>query len=481
MDLAHGVPYYPRAQVRAVTLQEVVQADVVVFAAGRNGRPDETRLQLLADNMRVAAEIGRRLAGSPGLVVVVSNPVDVLTRVVQQSSGLPPARVLGTGTMLDTARLRERLGQHLGVDARSVHAHVLGEHGDSEFVQWSAAQVGGRPLRNGPAGARPTKRRLGIEVRRAAYEIIQRKGMTNHAIGLVTADLVRAIGRDEHRVLTVSRLQDGPADLADVALSLPAVVSAPTVGAFGGIRIGDLGGDDLAGVAGVAQPRPVGAGPTPGGGRPRLVERQQRAAGVARVQMHAADVVELGAPHDAYAEGVDAPAVARVVVTLDHQHVAAVAAAAGAVTGSGRVLAQRRDDLDEGVADRQDGVVEIEELDARIAVRDLDLEDVAELADDRFEVGGDEDDLAQSHGPSSITSAAPNLKELASRHLASACRDLPVGRSAAARMSQSVAYAMRVAMLTREDRMLHCRVSSSTPDAAPQSIVVRRRCAAQIN
>ena len=225
MDLAHGVPYYPRAQVRAVALEEVVRADVVVFAAGRNGRPDETRLQLLADNMRVAAEIGRRLAGSPGVVVVVSNPVDVLTRVVQQSSGLPPARVLGTGTMLDTARLRERLGQHLGVDARSVHAHVLGEHGDSEFVQWSAAQVGGRPLRQWPGWSAADEERLGNEVRRAAYEIIQRKGMTSHAIGLVTADLVRAIGRDEHRVLTVSRLQDGNADLADVALSLPAVVS----------------------------------------------------------------------------------------------------------------------------------------------------------------------------------------------------------------------------------------------------------------
>lgn len=224
MDLAHGVPYYPRARVRAVTLDEAVCADVVVFAAGRNGRPGETRLQLLADNVRVASEIGRRLAGGAALVVVVSNPVDVLTRVMQQASGLPTARVLGTGTMLDTARLRERLGQHLGVDARSVHAQVLGEHGDSEFVQWSAAQVGGRPLRQWPGWTAADEARLGSEVRRAAYEIIQRKGVTNHAIGLVTADLVRAVVRDEHRVLTVSRLQDGDPALADVALSLPAVV-----------------------------------------------------------------------------------------------------------------------------------------------------------------------------------------------------------------------------------------------------------------
>jgi L-lactate dehydrogenase len=216
--------------VRAVTLDEAVCADVVVFAAGRNGRPGETRLQLLADNVRVASEIGRRLAGGAALVVVVSNPVDVLTRVMQQASGLPTARVLGTGTMLDTARLRERLGQHLGVDARSVHAQVLGEHGDSEFVQWSAAQVGGRPLRQWPGWTAADEARLGSEVRRAAYEIIQRKGVTNHAIGLVTADLVRAVVRDEHRVLTVSRLQDGDPALADVALSLPAVVSRAGAG-----------------------------------------------------------------------------------------------------------------------------------------------------------------------------------------------------------------------------------------------------------
>lgn len=111
-----------------------------------------------------------------------------------------------------------------------MHAQVLGEHGDSEFVQWSAAQVGGRPLRLWPGWTTADEARLGSEVRRAAYEIIQRKGVTNHAIGLVTADLVRAVVRDEHRVLTVSRLQDGDPALADVALSLPAVVSRAGAG-----------------------------------------------------------------------------------------------------------------------------------------------------------------------------------------------------------------------------------------------------------
>ncbi len=227
MDLAHGAPFYPRATVRAAGLDDVAACDVVVFAAGRNSRPDETRLQLLADNVRVARTLGERLAGSAAVVVVVSNPVDVLTRVLREASGLPEAQVLGTGTMLDTARLRQVLGLHLGVDPRSVHAQVLGEHGDSELVHWSGAQVGGQPLRSWPGWTAADEDRIATTVRRAAYEIIQRKGMTNHAIGLVAADLVRAVLRDEHRVLTVSRQYtdcDWQQTLGHAALSLPAVV-----------------------------------------------------------------------------------------------------------------------------------------------------------------------------------------------------------------------------------------------------------------
>jgi L-lactate dehydrogenase len=219
MDMAHGAPFYPLAPVRSATLDEVLAAEVLVFAAGRNSRPGETRLQLLADNARVAAELGRRLAGSAAVVVVVSNPVDVLTRVLVEASGMQASRVLGTGTMLDTARLRQRLGGHLGLNPRSVHAQVLGEHGDSEFVHWSAAQVGGQPLRGMTGWSAADEQRIATEVRTAAYEVIQRKGVTNHAIGLVAADLVRAVTRDERRVLTVSQVRpDG------VALSLPAVV-----------------------------------------------------------------------------------------------------------------------------------------------------------------------------------------------------------------------------------------------------------------
>jgi L-lactate dehydrogenase len=198
--------------------------DAVVIAAGRGGRPEETRLALLRDNAGTAREIGRSLRGYRGLVVVVTNPVDVLTTVVRESAGLPPERVIGTGTMLDTARLRHVVGRELRLDPRSVHAQVVGEHGDSEVVLWSSAQAGGRPLRSWPGWSAGREAAIAHEVRRAAYEIVARKGATNHAIGLVTAALLRWMLRGERRVLTVSRVQDQSLGLGDVALSLPAVV-----------------------------------------------------------------------------------------------------------------------------------------------------------------------------------------------------------------------------------------------------------------
>jgi L-lactate dehydrogenase len=226
MDLAQGASFYPTATVRAAGLEEVAGADVIVVAAGRGGRPDESRLDLLRDNARVVRALGRRLAGYDGVVVMVTNPVDVLTRVMTEASGLPASRVIGTGTMLDTVRLRQVIARHLNVHAHSVHAHVVGEHGDSEVVLWSAARAGGVRLREWPAWDAAREANVADEVRRAAYEIIKRKGATNHAIGLVTADLLRSVLRDERRVLTVSRVQDGAAGLRDVALSIPAIVGA---------------------------------------------------------------------------------------------------------------------------------------------------------------------------------------------------------------------------------------------------------------
>ena len=226
MDLAHGASFYPNCTVRAVDVDAMRDADAVVVAAGRGGRPGESRLELLRDNAALVADLGRRLAGFGGTVILVTNPVDVLVRVMTEASGLPPARVLGTGTMLDTARLRQMLGGRLGVATASVHAQVVGEHGDSEVVLWSGASAGGVPLRDRPGWSGEDETRIAHDVRVAAYEIIRRKGETNHAIGLVTASLLRSLLRDERRVLDVSRVQEGACGLRGVALSLPAVVGA---------------------------------------------------------------------------------------------------------------------------------------------------------------------------------------------------------------------------------------------------------------
>lgn len=226
MDLAHGAAFYTTATVRAVSTSEMLATDALVVAAGRGGKPGESRLDLLRDNARILREIGASLRGYRGIVVVVTNPVDVLTWVLADASGLPPERVIGTGTMLDTARLKQMIGDAIQVDPHSIHAHVVGEHGDSEVVLWTAARVGGVRLRAWAGWDAQREGDVATAVRRAAHEIIRRKGATNHAIGLVTADLLRCILRDERRVLTVSRMQEGALGVRDVALSLPAIVGA---------------------------------------------------------------------------------------------------------------------------------------------------------------------------------------------------------------------------------------------------------------
>jgi L-lactate dehydrogenase len=226
MDLAHGASFYPAASVRAVAPEEMSSADAVVVTAGRGGAPDESRLALLRDNAAIVREIASGFTNFRGILVVVTNPVDLMTRVAAEASGLPPARVIGTGTMLDTARLRQVLGRELALEPRSIHAQVVGEHGDSEVVLWSSASVGGVPLRRWPDWSPAREESVANEVQRAAYEIIRRKGATNHAIGLVTAALLRWSLRGERRVLTVSRVQEGALGLSDVALSLPSIVGA---------------------------------------------------------------------------------------------------------------------------------------------------------------------------------------------------------------------------------------------------------------
>ena len=224
MDLAHAAPFLRAAMVRSATLSEMHGCDAVVIAAGRNGKPGESRLDLLRDNAGIVRTLGEQLRGFGGLLVVVTNPVDVLTHVLLAASGLPPARVIGSGTLLDTARMRHVIGTELGVSPQSVHMNVLGEHGDSQVAVFSSATVGTMPLRAWPGWERNKEAALSDRVRWAAREIIARKGATNHAIGLATAYLLKWALADEQRVLTVSRLQEGAGGLRDVCISLPAIV-----------------------------------------------------------------------------------------------------------------------------------------------------------------------------------------------------------------------------------------------------------------
>ena len=225
MDLVQGSPFYPTARVRAGAIEEMLDCDAVVVTAGIGRASGQTRLELTATNARIVADIGRRLRGGRGVIVVVTNPVDLMTLVMVRASGLPPARVIGTGTMLDSARLRQILGRELDLDPRSIHGQVVGEHGASEVVLWSGVRVGGRSLREWPGWDEARRQRVTEEVRTAGQEVIRRKGATTHAIGLVTATLLKWMLRGARRVLTVSRVQEGALGLTGVALSLPTVLS----------------------------------------------------------------------------------------------------------------------------------------------------------------------------------------------------------------------------------------------------------------
>jgi L-lactate dehydrogenase len=231
MDIAQSVPFHRPVRVEAGGLADVAGAAVTVITAGAAQQPGEPRTALVQRNVDVLRGIIEQVvrANPDGLLLVATNPVDALTHAALQMSGLPPARVIGSGTVLDSARLRAALAAHYGVDPRNVHAYVLGEHGDTEFVAWSTATLGNMGLRDycavsGTSCEPEDMARIEERVRRAAYEIIQRKGATNFAIAAALTRIIEAIVRDEQSVLTVSTLVRGEYGLEDVCLSLPAIV-----------------------------------------------------------------------------------------------------------------------------------------------------------------------------------------------------------------------------------------------------------------
>ena len=233
LDLRHGLLFCPPAEMHGSDDVAVCEgADVVAITAGAKQRPGQTRLELAGTNVDICrALIPKLLDVAPNAVIVmVTNPVDVLTLAAQKFSGLPPKRVLGSGTVLDSARLRDLIARYLGVASQSVHAWIAGEHGDSEFPLWSTATVGSVPVQNFsmPGGVKldtDAEERMANEVVAAAERIIRGKGATNYAVGLAATRVIEAILRDENSVLPVSSLLDGRYGLTDVCLSLPSVVN----------------------------------------------------------------------------------------------------------------------------------------------------------------------------------------------------------------------------------------------------------------
>lgn len=232
-DILHATPFAHPVRVWAGGYDDLEGAGVVVLAAGVGQKPGETRLELLGRNAAVFADIVPRVlkAAPQAVLLVATNPVDVMTDVATRLSGLGPERVIGSGTILDTARFRALLGEFLGLSPKSIHANVLGEHGDSEVLCWSSASVGTSAIEAIAAGAGTPltdRDRAAIDqaVRGAAYRIIAGKGATWFGIGGGIARIVQAVAADERTVLTVSTLTPGFEGVTDVAFSLPRVVGA---------------------------------------------------------------------------------------------------------------------------------------------------------------------------------------------------------------------------------------------------------------
>jgi L-lactate dehydrogenase len=231
MDLNHAAPLSNPVRVWAGDYADLAGADVVVVAAGTAQRPGETRLDLVKRNAAIFRDIIPRIAtpNPTGILLIATNPVDVLSYVAWKASGFPSRRVIGSGTILDTARFRYLLGEQLAMDPRSVHAYIIGEHGDSEVPVWSLANVAGMRLSEfcsrEKLKLRPEDReRIFQQTRDAAYEIIQRKGATYYAVAVGLLRIVESILRDQHTVFSVSSLVPGYYGIEDVYLSLPAVI-----------------------------------------------------------------------------------------------------------------------------------------------------------------------------------------------------------------------------------------------------------------
>jgi L-lactate dehydrogenase len=233
LDLVHGQPFFPTVIIRSGSPEDYKDAQLVVITAGAAQRPGETRLELLRKNAGIVGGIAEEIAASKcrGVIMVVTNPVDVLTYVALKRSGWERGRVIGSGTVLDSARFRHLLSIHCGIDVHNVHAYFLGEHGDSEFAVWSMTHVAGInideycPVCGKCSDWKEHRRLIEEQVRDSAYHIINSKGSTYFAVGLALVKITASVLRRQNSVLTVSAMLTGEFGLNDVCLSVPCVVT----------------------------------------------------------------------------------------------------------------------------------------------------------------------------------------------------------------------------------------------------------------
>lgn len=232
-DIAHGIPFAGQMKIYAGDYGDIGNASIVIVTAGANQKPDETRLDLVHKNVAIYKSIIPQIveSGFGGILLIVSNPVDILTYAAVKLSGFPEHRVIGSGTVLDTARLKYALGEHLSVDSRSIHSFIIGEHGDSEIAAWSSTNVSGIPVNDfcemrGHFDHEGSMKRIADNVKNSAYEIIAKKQATYYGIAMSVKRICECIVRDEKSILPVSSMLHGLYGIDDIALSMPAIVGA---------------------------------------------------------------------------------------------------------------------------------------------------------------------------------------------------------------------------------------------------------------
>ncbi|MCL3860154.1 L-lactate dehydrogenase [Actinotalea sp. K2] len=263
LDIGHGIQFMPMAEiVGSDDIAVCADADVVVVTAGAKQRPGQSRLDLAEATIGLVRTLMPQLVevAPDAVYIMVTNPVDIVTYAALKISGLPPNQLFGSGTVLDSSRLRYLLAQHTGVAVQNIHAYIAGEHGDSEIPLWSSAAIGSVPLMDWPGVPGPdgtlvgrvgpkARKRIAEEVVNSAYRIIAGKGATNYAVALAGSRIIEAVLGDERRILPVSSLLEGYQGIDDVCLSVPSIVGRQGVGARLEIPMSD---DELAGLRGSA-------------------------------------------------------------------------------------------------------------------------------------------------------------------------------------------------------------------------------------